>query len=127
MKTLIALFAFCFIITGLNAQNVVQIDSRALNHYDRSKVEEMPLSKIEKINYLFQQSFIVEESSKAFIDVNKFDVFPYAIYRKENERVRINIAYMGEKRIEGQVDAFIILLSHKELDAAYNSILNKYE
>ncbi|HBF89262.1 MAG TPA: hypothetical protein DDX39_11535 [Bacteroidales bacterium] len=125
MRKIIILALFNALFLSVFAQESTKVDPRALKHYEVSKIDEMPESKIKKINFLFQESFIVEESSKAFIDKNTFDVYPYTMFRKERERVRVNIAFLDERRIEGQVDAFIILLSHQETDAAYKSILNE--
>lgn len=100
------------------SQNSNIVDKRALNHYSKEELNNMPLNKILKLNYLFSSSFIIPEEMKKNIDPSEVDVYIYGSYRKENEEVKIDLGAPFEKR----TGKFIILLPFKDIDDAYKAI-----
>src|ERR1700741_3734632 len=75
--------------------NIV-MDKRALKHYSEQKIKTMPTVKKVQVNYLYQESFILDPGNK-YSSVCKesvkdeFDVALYNNQRDENKRVKILI------------------------------------
>lgn len=99
------------------------LDKRAYNHYNIDEINIMPTSKIEKLNFLFQQSYLIPEDMEGIIVPDDVDVYSFSGFRKEDERVSVPLLITKELPSE----EYIILLSFKELDQAFRQIDQKYE
>ena len=108
---------------SLNAHDEIKIDNRAYNHYTIEEIKQIPDSKIEKLNFLFNESFIIPEQMKDKLKKEEIDVYSYSVFRKENERVEVSLTIT--KEIVSK--EYIILLSYKEMDEAYQKIDEKYK
>ncbi|MBN2681331.1 MAG: hypothetical protein JXR58_02375 [Bacteroidales bacterium] len=109
------LFSFC-----LNAQDV---DSRVYKHYSKEEVSEMNSEKIEKMNFLIRESFIIPEEMKGKINPDELDVLGYAVLRLEDERAKVHLM-IDEEIADGP---YFFLISYKELDAAYLRIEQSFK
>jgi len=109
----------------LNAQTIskVEIDKRAYNYYTIKEISEMPDVKIEKINYLISNSFIIPNEMKGKFTKKDINGFEFSSFRKEDERVTIPILVNQEVKSK----EYIILLSNQEIEQAYQNIDKKYQ
>ncbi len=123
MKLNYLIVLLMYFVFSLNAQDKIKIDNRAYNHYTIEEIKQMPDSKIEKLNFLFNESFIIPEQMKNKIKKEEIDVYSYSVFRKENERVEVSLTIT--KEIVSK--EYIILLSYKEMDEAYQKIDEKYK
>ncbi|OFX55531.1 MAG: hypothetical protein A2046_00820 [Bacteroidetes bacterium GWA2_30_7] len=119
------IFAFIFLIicTLSYSQEKTQIDKRALNYYSEQEIKEMPVSKILQTNYLFRDSYIIPDEFKQSLNSENVDGFKLGAFRKEKERVKINIDIEKEEKITS--NKYVILLSYEEVDKALNEIKAK--
>lgn len=121
------LLASLFISISVISQNIQKndentsnekIDKRALRQYSADEINQMPASKILKINYLYSSSFIIPDEMKALINPSDIDIALYSLFRKENERVTLDLGTPQEKK----TGKCIILLSYQEVEKAYSEI-----
>lgn len=123
-KTIFIALIVCLIATfNVFGQTKPVLDKRAYNHYNIDEINIMPASKIEKLNFLFQQSYLIPEDMAGIIIPDNVDVYSFSGFRKEDERVSVPLMITKELPSE----EYIILLSFKELDQAYRQIDQKYE
>ena len=83
----------------------------------------MPVSKILQTNYLFRDSYIIPDEFKQSLNSENVDGFKLGAFRKEKERVKINIDIEKEEKITS--NKYVILLSYEEVDKALNEIKAK--
>lgn len=121
MKVVFIVIAFISTIQVFS-QNSNLVDRRALNKYSVDEINKMPKSKIDKLNYFYSSSFIVPEEMKGLINAQDIDIADYSLFRKEKTNEKIDLGAIKE-HFTGK---YIILISHEELEKAYNEIENKY-
>lgn len=124
MRLYIILIGLLLSISLLHAQesSSIEIDKRAYNYYSADEISAMPNVKIEKINFLITSSFIIPNEMKGRFDKKDINGFEYTAFRKENERVTVPILVNQEVKSK----EYIILLSEKEIEIAYQNIDKKY-
>lgn len=115
------LTAFLLLSVSVISQNMDKVDKRALKKYSPEELTVMPAVKIEQINYLYNASFIIPDELKGVVNPAEIDVALYTLHRKENDRVKIDLGLNDEKK----TGKYIILLSHKEVDKAFEEIEKK--
>lgn len=112
---ILALFiAFCALSYG---QSAVKIDPRVYLHYTPEQIEELKANpkKLKCINFLYSQSFIVnnrECTGCTPINPETFDVATVENFRKQSQRVTVGVSREGHT---------VTLLSRDELEAIYNT------
>lgn len=111
----------CF--SQLFSQTKVALDKRAINYYSAQEINEMPESKIIQTNYLFRESYLIPDEFKQTLNSDNVDGFKLGAFRKEKERVKINIDM--DKEGKPASNKYIILLSYEEVDKALNEIKEK--
>lgn len=120
MKHVYYVFVFILITSYSKAQNV-NPDPRTFNNYTVAQVEEMKQSaptKIKYLNYYYTKSYTILNGNCqncASFDTLLFDVTSFERFRKEKERVVVNMDRMGRK-IELKSKAEL-LITFKNMDA----------
>ena len=114
---------FFFLTTGTNAvaQNTnsdIAIDPRIANHYSQEQIEDLKnnLSELKKLNYYFQNSFIVVPANipnAEPIDLMSIDARRFEDKRQVSERTTIIISKNDDQ---------LILKSKEELEKEYKLI-----
>lgn len=115
------LVLFCALVRAQDVQSL-QLDSRAYRHYTADEIKAFDAAKIEKLNYLFNESFIIPDDMKSTLKNEDVDIYGFSSFRSENERVKLPLSAITEQA----GNEYIILLSYKELDEAYLIIDEKY-
>jgi hypothetical protein len=128
MKKILLFICLLIIVTKINfAQNVNKVDKRALNYYTTEEINNMPLTKINQINYLYTKSFIIPDEFKNKIKPDDIDIRLYSGFRKQNERAKAYIYSMIEGIDKNNSNEYIILLSISEIQQAFKEIELKYD
>lgn len=83
----------------------------------------MSPEKIEKMNFLIRESFVIPEEMKNIINADELDVLGYAVLRMEDQRAKVHIM-INEEIADGP---YFYLISYKELDAAYQRIEQSFK
>ena len=126
-KNLNMKFFTLFILLGIctlsYSQESLQIDKRAINYYSEQELADMPLSKILQTNYLFRESYIIPDEFKQTLNSENVDGFKLGAFRKEKERVKINVDM--DKEGKSASNKYVILYSYEEVDKALNEIKAK--
>ena len=122
---LIAL-ALILSVSAISAQNPQQVDQRALKHYTVEEISQMPDYKIEQINFLFNESYLIPEKFQEKINAEQVDIMLFTGYRKQAERVNVPLNINTEGREGGISEEYIILLSADELKEAFQKIRNNH-
>lgn len=117
MKILTGMACLLIFLLTSNAYSQ-EIDSRVYNHYSKEEVNTMGPEKIEKMNFLLRESFIIPDEMKDVISHDDVDVLDYAVLRLEDQRAKVHL--LIDKEISD--GPYFYLISFKELDAAYMRI-----
>ena len=122
MRKTILLSLLVLLFVATNAQKV-QIDNRASNYYSKEQVLEMSDTKIKQINFLYQESFIIPEESKGFINKADIDIRNYSNQRLADKRAKVFVKNKNAKsEVESEKNIYFYLLSIEELQKAYKKI-----
>ncbi len=97
------------------------LDERAKGKYSEAQIASMSPEKIAQVNFYYSKSFEVKRTDKCNTcpdpDPSDIDITVYENQRQPDRRVGI-MEEKGRYRV--------ILLSHTELSAAYDRIMNEY-
>ncbi|MCS7078244.1 MAG: hypothetical protein NZ455_16140 [Bacteroidia bacterium] len=117
MKYVLILVTLAAFKLASYGQEAIKIDPRVYLHYTPEQIEELKANpkKLKCVNYLYSQSFIVNNrdcSGCTPIDPQTFDVATVERFRKQSERVTVGVSREGHT---------VTLLSRDELQAIYNT------
>lgn len=116
--TMIALLVSSFAFAQSN--QLPELDQRAYKYYTQEQVNEMDAVTIEQLNFIFNQSYVVNTDKICDIcpalNLEEFDVYEHQ--RQANRRTRVYVTNPGNP---------IDILSYEELDVELERIKNELQ
>lgn len=105
------------------AQESIKLDDRTIKHYSKEQIEELTDISILQINYLFNESFIIPEEMKEFVNAADIDILDYHQCRLPKERKKVFLVNPNaSSEADSFTDKYIILFSVLEVQDAINKI-----
>ena len=113
------------LLTFFSYSHAQELDARAKQKYSADEISQFSQAKIQKLNYLYQHSFLIPEEFAGQINVADIDIRDYNSLRKKSQRVKAAVNLEGNSRLNNGV--YIILLSVDELQEAYRIIERRFQ